>query len=246
MQTLLEQKTIPETSFELINQSSQTPPYIYLCVWSRKTFLKNKNPTPRRYSLRSINQMKRRFFKFSDAELICLRRPSPSPTPRTITTSPSSSILAKPPFYRFFQSSPPSNSASASAKHLISNVIGLFVHKLTINDNSGSNNNNNDIKSKERKDPTNKISSLRNNNNDLKSKKREDLVNKISSLRDELLQNVDMVFQILEETKKDDPSLLTNSSAFLELLKLLLLSSPKVALKVCCLLLPFIYLVISE
>jgi hypothetical protein len=190
--------------------------------------------------------MKRRFFKFSDAELICLRRPSPSPTPRTITTSPSSSILAKPPFYRFFQSSPPSNSASASAKHLISNVIGLFVHKLTINDNSGSNNNNNDIKSKESKDPTNKISSLRNNNNDLKSKKREDLVNKISSLRDELLQNVDMVFQILEETKKDDPSLLTNSSAFLELLKLLLLSSPKLALKVCCLLLPFIYLVISE
>lgn len=125
-------------------------------------------------------------------------------------------------------------------------MIGLFVHKLTSNDNSSSHNNNNDIKSKERKDPTNKISSLRNNNNDIKSKQREDLVNKISSLRDELLQNVDMVFQILEETKKDDPSLLTNSSAFLELLKLLLLSSPKVALKVCCLLLPFIYLVISE
>lgn len=111
-------------------------------------------------------------------------------------------------------------------------MIGLFVHKLTINDNSSSNNNNNDIKSKERKDPTNKISSLRNNNNDIKSKKREDLVNKISSLRDKLLQNVEMVFQILEETKKDDPSLLTNSSAFLELLKLLLLSSPKVALKI--------------
>ncbi|KAB5520039.1 hypothetical protein DKX38_024358 [Salix brachista] len=151
--------------------------------------------------------MKRRFFKFSDAELFCLQRPSASPTPRTLTISPSILLLTKPPFYRFFQSSPP----TASANRLISTLVGLFVQKLTINNNRGSSNN---------------------NNSDIKTEEREDLINKISSLRDELLQNVDMIFQILEETKKKDPSMLTSSSAFLELLKLLLLSSPKVALKV--------------
>ncbi|KAJ6778110.1 hypothetical protein OIU74_001992 [Salix koriyanagi] len=151
--------------------------------------------------------MKRRFFKFSDAELFCLQRPSASPTPRTLTIYPSILLLTKPPFYRFFQSSPP----TASANRLISTLVGLFVQKLTTNNNRGSSNN---------------------NNSDIKTEEREDLINKISSLRDELLQNVDMIFQILEETKKKDPSMLTSSSAFLELLKLLLLSSPKVALKV--------------
>ncbi|CAK7343862.1 unnamed protein product [Dovyalis caffra] len=150
--------------------------------------------------------MKRRVFKIPDAELLCLKRLSPpsSPTPRTLTTSPSFCHRTKSPFYRFVHSSPP---AATSSNHLFSDVVKLFLQQFTRQD---------------------KI----NINSNIKSKEKQNLIDTVSCLKDKLLQNDDSVFEILESIKNDDNSLFNDGSAFLELLKLLVPSSRKLALEV--------------